>query len=209
MTSALIEGIILGVTLAFLIGPSFISLVQTSIHRGFPSGVQFAFGIVLSDLTLIALSYLGALQILQNQRNEVAVGVIGGLLLMGFGAVTFTRKYVMPAPVSIEVRVSGRGVLKYIMKGFFLNIFNPFLLIFWIGVMGVVTSKYGIPSKEILIFFAGTIGAVFLTDLVKVGIAHRIKRYLNARVLTIINRIVGVFLVLFGIALIIRVWYFI
>lgn len=209
MTSALIEGIILGVTLAFLIGPSFISLVQTSIHRGFPSGVQFAIGIVLSDLTLIALSYLGALQILQNQRNEVAVGVIGGLLLMGFGAVTFTRKYVMPAPVSIEVRVSGRGVLKYIMKGFFLNIFNPFLLIFWIGVMGVVTSKYGIPSKEILIFFAGTIGAVFLTDLVKVGIAHRIKRYLNARVLTIINRIVGVFLVLFGIALIIRVWYFI
>jgi threonine/homoserine/homoserine lactone efflux protein len=209
MTSALIEGIILGVTLAFLIGPSFISLVQTSIHRGFPSGIQFAIGIVLSDLTLIALSYLGALQILQNQRNEVAVGVIGGLLLMGFGAVTFTRKYVIPAPVSIEVRVSGRGVLKYIMKGFFLNIFNPFLLIFWIGVMGVVTSKYGIPSKEILIFFAGTIGAVFLTDLFKVGIAHRIKRYLNARVLTIMNRIVGVFLVLFGIALIIRVWYFI
>jgi threonine/homoserine/homoserine lactone efflux protein len=209
MTSALIEGIILGVTLAFLIGPSFISLVQTSIHRGFPSGVQFAIGIVLSDLTLIALSYLGALQILQNQRNEVAVGVIGGLLLMGVGAVTFTRKYVIPAPVSIEVRVSGRGVLKYIMKGFFLNIFNPFLLIFWIGVMGVVTSKYGIPSKEILIFFAGTIAAVFLTDLFKVGIAHRIKRYLNARVLTIMNRIVGVFLVLFGIALIIRVWYFI
>ncbi len=209
MTSALIEGLILGVTLAFLIGPSFISLVQTSIHSGFPSGMQFAIGIALSDLTLIVLSYLGALQILQNQRNEITVGVVGGLILMGIGAVTFTRKYVMPAPVSIVVRVSGTGVLKYIMKGFFMNIFNPFLLLFWIGVMGVVTSKYGIPSSEILVFFAGTISAVFLTDLFKVFVAHRIKRYLNARVLTIINRIVGICLVLFGIALIIRVCYFI
>lgn len=206
MTSALIQGIILGITLAFLIGPSFISLVQTSIHRGFYSGMQFAIGIVLSDLTLIALSYLGALQILQNQRNELLVGIIGGIILIGFGAVTFTRKYVMPAPVSIGVRVSGRGVLKYIMKGFFMNIFNPFLLLFWIGVMGLITPKYGIPSKELLVFFSGTLAAVFLTDLFKVFIAHRIKRYLNARVLTIINRIVGVCLILFGIGLIIRVY---
>ncbi len=209
MPSALIEGLILGVTLAFLIGPSFISLVQTSIHRGFSAGLQFAIGITLSDFLLIALGYIGALQILYNERNQTAVGIIGGLLLMGFGLVTFTRKYVLPAPVSIEVRVSGRGVLKYILKGFFLNIFNPFLLIFWIGVMSVVSSNYGIPSKEIQVFFAGTLGAVFLTDIVKVSVAHRIKRYLNARVLTVINRIVGIGLILFGIGLIVRVIYFV
>ncbi|MDX9941450.1 MAG: LysE family transporter [Bacteroidales bacterium] len=208
MFSVLIQGVILGFTMAFLIGPTFISLVQTSIHRGFPSGVQFAMGVVLSDLVFIALSYLGALQIFQNESNQVTMGFIGGLILMGFGAVTFTRKYVMPAPVSIEVRVSGRGILKYVMKGFFMNIFNPFLLVFWIGVMGIASSKYSIPSREILVFFAGVIGTVFLTDIFKSFIAHRIKRYINARVLTIMNRVVGVCLVLFGIGLIIRVCYF-
>lgn len=208
MFSVLIQGVILGFTMAFLIGPTFISLVQTSIHRGFPSGVQFAMGVVLSDLVFIALSYLGALQIFQNESNQVTMGFIGGLILMGFGAVTFTRKYVVPAPVSIEVRVSGRGILKYVMKGFFMNIFNPFLLVFWIGVMGIASSKYSIPSREILVFFAGVIGTVFLTDIFKSFIAHRIKRYINARVLTIMNRVVGVCLVLFGIGLIIRVCYF-
>ena len=208
MFSVLIQGVILGFTMAFLIGPTFISLVQTSIHRGFPSGVQFAMGVVLSDLVFIALSYLGALQIFQNESNQVTMGFIGGLILMGFGAVTFTRKYVMPAPVSIEVRVSGRGILKYVMKGFFMNIFNPFLLVFWIGVMGIASSKYSIPSREILVFFVGVIGTVFLTDIFKSFIAHRIKRYINARVLTIMNRVVGVCLVLFGIGLIIRVCYF-
>lgn len=209
MPSALIEGLILGVTLAFLIGPAFISLVQTSIHRGFSAGVQFSIGIALSDLTLIALGYLGALQIFYSERNQAVVGIAGGVLLMGFGIVTFSRKYVLPAPVSIEVRISGRGILKYIFKGFFMNIFNPFLLIFWIGVMGVVSANYGIPSKEIQVFFAGTIGAVFITDLIKVIIAHRIKRYLNARVLTMINRIVGIGLTLFGLALIVRAIYFV
>ena len=208
MFSVLIQGIILGFTMAFLIGPTFISLVQTSIHRGFSSGIQFAMGVVLSDLAFIALSYLGALQIFQNESNQVTMGFIGGLILMGFGAVTFTRKYVMPAPVSIEVRVTGRGVLKYVMKGFFMNIFNPFLLVFWIGVMGVASSKFTIPSRELLVFFSGVIGTVFLTDVFKSFIAHRLKRYINARVLTIINRVVGVCLVLFGIGLIIRVCYF-
>ncbi|MEE4178685.1 MAG: LysE family transporter [Bacteroides sp.] len=208
MFSVLIQGVILGFTMAFLIGPTFIALVQTSIHRGFRSGVQFAMGVVLSDLAFIALSYLGALQIFQNESNQVTMGFIGGLILMGFGAVTFTRKYVMPAPVSIEVRVKGQGVFKYIMKGFFMNIFNPFLLLFWIGVMGIASSKYTIPSREILVFFAGVIGMVFVADVFKSFIAHRIKRYLNARVLTVINRVVGVSLVLAGIVLIIRVCFF-
>lgn len=208
MFSVLIQGALLGFTMAFLIGPTFISLVQTSIHRGFPSGVQFALGVVLSDLAFIALSYLGFLQILQNEQNQLKMGVIGGLILIGFGAVTFTRKYVMPAPVSIEVRVTGRGFLKYVMKGFFMNVFNPFLLVFWIGVMGIATSRFSIPSREIMVFFAGVIGTVFLTDIFKSFIAHRIKRYINGRVLTIINRVVGVCLVLFGIGLIIRVCLF-
>lgn len=208
MFSVLIQGVILGFTMAFLIGPTFISLVQTSIHRGFRSGVQFAIGVVMSDLVFIALSYLGALQIFQNESNQVTMGFVGGLILMGFGAVTFTRKYVMPAPVSIEVRVKGQGVLKYVMKGFFMNVFNPFLLLFWIGVMGIATSRYSIPSREILVFFAGVIGMVFVADVFKSFIAHRIKRYLNARVLTIINRVVGICLVLAGIGLIIRVCFF-
>lgn len=213
MITALIEGIIMGLTLAFLIGPSFVSLLQTSIHRGFYAGVQFAVGIALSDITLIALSYLGALQFLGAEHNQFRMGIIGGLIVIGFGIVTFTRKHQIASPVKLDIQVKTEGffngkLLKYISKGYFMNIFNPFLLIFWLGVMGLMSSKYGIPSKEIFIFFGGTVSAVFLTDIVKCIVANQIKKKLNGKVLTIINRIVGVCMVAFGLGLIIRVIFY-
>lgn len=213
MITSLIEGIVMGLTLAFLIGPSFISLLQTSIHRGFYAGVQFAIGIVFSDITLIALSYLGALQFLGASQNQVKLGVVGGLIVIGFGVVTFTRRHHISSPVNIDLgprtdRFFSGKLFKYISKGYFMNIFNPFLLLFWLGVMSLVSSRYGIPSREVFVFFAGTVSSVFVTDLLKCIIANRIKQYLNTRVLTWLNRVVGVLMVVFGIALIARVVFF-
>lgn len=206
MTSALIEGIFLGITLAFLIGPSFIALVQTSISNGFLAGAQFSLGIALSDLALISLSYLGALQLITSTEHQVVVGIIGGFILIGFGIYTFTRKQkIMPA-MAINFKLESGKFFRYLFKGFFLNIFNPFLLVFWIGIVGLTSSRYGIHSREMMIFFTGAIAAVFTTDLFKCFIAHRIKRYLNLRTLTLINRIVGISLMAFGIGLIVRVF---
>jgi len=206
MLSTLFEGVVLGVTLAFLVGPGFVALIQTSIHRGFIHGVQFAVGVVFSDFALIALSYLGALQLLNNADNQFSVGLVGGIILIIFGVVTTTRKSTsIPHSASIEVKVRSSRFLKYFFKGFFMNIFNPFLLIFWMGMMGLVTSKHGVGSKDVIIFFSGALSTVFLTDLVKCFIAHKIKRFLNVQVLTWLNRIVGILLIVFGIVLIVRV----
>ncbi len=205
MATALLEGIILGITLAFLIGPGFIALVNTSLQRGFISGVQFAAGIAFSDVVLIALSYLGALQFLSGSDHQVSIGIIGGMVLIGFGMYTFFQKFTMQKPVKIEIKLQTERFFRFFFKGFFLNLLNPFLLIFWIGIMSLVSAKYGIPSREINLFFAGTIGAVFVTDALKSFVAHRIKRLLNMKVLTIINRIVGLLLMAFGVLLIFRV----
>lgn len=206
MLSTLFEGVVLGITLAFLVGPGFVALIQTSIHRGFIHGVQFAIGVVFSDFALIALSYLGALQLLNDADNQFSVGLVGGIILIVFGIVTTTRKSTsIPHSASIEVKVRSSRFLKYFFKGFFMNIFNPFLLIFWMGMMGLVTSKHGIGSKEVIVFFIGALSTVFLTDLVKCFIAHKIKRFLNVKVLTWLNRIVGILLIVFGIVLIVRV----
>jgi threonine/homoserine/homoserine lactone efflux protein len=205
MTAAFFEGVFLGITLAFLVGPSFIALVQTSINEGFINGVKFSMGIALSDLTLIALSYLGALQLIQNPRHQVAVGIVGGFILVAFGVYTYTRKQkIVTSTMRIGVNVNSGKFLKYISKGYVLNIFNPFLLVFWLGVVGVASGKYGIQSREMILFFTGTISAVVFTDVIKCFVAHKIKKYLNLSTLTIINRVVGILLVGFGILLIIR-----
>ena len=208
MFASVYEGIILGITLAFLIGPAFIALVQTSIYKGLKTGLMFALGIALSDLTLIALSYLGAIQILQNENNQFAVGIVGGFILIGFGVITFLKKYKVSTKRGIEVKVtvSGGGVVSTILKGFFMNILNPFLLIFWLGVMSFVSARYGAGTKEVVGFFTAALITVFVTDSLKCLVANKIRRFLNISVLIWVNKLVGLALVVFGIVMFIRVY---
>lgn len=199
----LLEGMILGLTLAVMLGPAMFTLIQTSIHRGLYRGIILAFGIFLSDLTLVLFCYLGAAQIFGESRNGLLFGIIGGVILIAFGIVTFMRK-VHLSPEDIGEGSSLPGPLTYILKGFFLNFANPFVWLFWISIMVTVSASYGNERFSVQLFFAGALITVFLTDLFKVVVAHQLKRYLKPRYLIALNHLVGILLVAFGIFLMIR-----
>ena len=203
MFHILLQGIALGFTLAIFIGPAFFTLLQTSIHRGFKSAAFLAIGIFFSDFTLIILTYLGATQIIDEPQNQMAFGFVGGIILIIFGIFTFLRKVQLEADEN-EVYSRPPRPFTYIIKGYFLNIANPFIWVFWMGVMGYV-SNFGLEEKFVISFYSGTLGTVLFTDLVKSYIANKIKQYLKPNIMTIINRIVGLTLVVFGIVLIWRV----
>lgn len=198
-----LEGTILGLTLAIMLGPAMFSLIQTSIHRGMYRGILLAGGIFLSDLTLVVMCYLGALQVFGNDRNYLMFGIIGGIILMVFGVVTFLRKVHIAEDNSV-MEVKKPGPATYIFKGFFLNIANPFVWIFWISAMVTVSTGHNGSSIAIKVFFAGTLLTIFITDLIKVVIASRLKRYFKPSYLIIVNHIVGILLVLFGIYLVVK-----
>ncbi|KAF0204410.1 MAG: lysine exporter protein [Bacteroidetes bacterium] len=198
-----LEGIILGFTLAIMLGPAMFSLIQTSIHRGMNRGMMLAGGIFLSDLALVMLCYLGAVQVFGTERNYLMFGIIGGIILVVFGVVTFLRKvHVSEDNTLLEVKQP--GILTYIFKGFFLNFANPFVWIFWVSVMVTVSASHGADTKSTLAFFAGTLFTIFTTDVAKVIVASRLKRYLRPKVLIMVNHAVGILLVIFGIYLVIR-----
>ncbi len=81
----LLQGIILGLTFAVLLGPAFFALIQTSIHRGFRSGALLATGIFLSDFFALVVCYLGASQIVgSHPRENVYFSVIGCIIMVIF-----------------------------------------------------------------------------------------------------------------------------
>lgn len=201
-----LQGIILGLTLSALLGPALFTLLQTSIHRGWKSGTFLAFGIFLSDVSVVYLAFLGALQLINQKNNYMIAGIIGGSILIGFGIYTFLHKIrIDDNSTGIEVRVP--GPITYILKGFFLNIMNPFVWFFWISAMVGVSSTYGTNKHGIMIFFVGTLITVFATDVLKVFIAHRIKNHLKANILIRVNHFVGLLLIAFGLFLIVRVFF--
>ena len=203
----LFQGIALGLTVALLIGPVFFTIIQTSIYRGFRSGVFVSLGVVLSDLTLIILSYIGILELLSNAHNQIFIGIAGGLLLIVFGFFTLKRKPSLKEKETPQNKIKFKNPrpLTYIVKGYFMNIMNPFLLIFWITVMSVYTTSTKIGTSDVIIFFTGTLGTIFATDIIKCYIAKKIKRFITEVTLLWINRFVGIILMGFGIILIVKV----
>jgi len=205
--SALLEGIALGFTLSlvFGFGPALFALIQTSIHRGFWSGALLAFGIFLSDLLLVGFGFIGAVKIFYKPHNQYLFGLLGGIVLIIFGIVTITRKVKIDRETGEEKGpVNKPGPLTYILKGFFINITNPFVWIFWMGVVVGFTANYKGTLLSLVIFFAAALGTIFSFDLLKCFSAYKIKKYLQPHYITWINRVAGIGIVLFGIYLIIR-----
>jgi threonine/homoserine/homoserine lactone efflux protein len=212
MIDAFIGGILLGLSVAITPGQALFNLLQTSIHKGLKYGVYAAIGIFISDfifVALSALSYLGILSVLNSPKSELVIGIIGGAILILFGIFTFRKK----PEVMVEnnnndeggVQKIKRKPLKYIAKGFILNMANPFLLFFWMSAMGAVGSAYSTQPWKIFIFFGSTLIIIFCTDFLKCFIAGKIKNYLKPRIITIINYILGLTLMVMGVVMIIRV----
>ncbi|MFP4469134.1 MAG: LysE family translocator [Bacteroidales bacterium] len=198
-----LEGAIFGLTIAVLLGPALFALVQTSIHRGFGSGVLLAAGIFLSDLTLVVLTFIGANQILSSDSNRLFFGIVSGFILIGYGVVTFRRKVAMNKNGDL-IEEKKPGWYTYILKGYFLNIANPFVWLFWMGITVGITSTYGDDTRLAVFFFSGALFTIFVTDLIKAYIAKRIKSLLNPANIRRLNHIVGIILVFFGVVLMVR-----
>ncbi len=201
----LLQGIILGLTISVMPGPPLFTLLQTSIHRGLKSGFFLATGIFLSDITVVCLTFLGALQFINQKHNYMIAGIIGGSILIGFGIYTFYHKVKIDENnLPVEVRVA--GPVTYLLKGFFLNIMNPFVWILWISAMVGVSSGFGDNKHGVALFFIGTLASIFSSDVLKVFIANKIKQRLKASLIVRINHLVGLLLVSFGVFLIISVF---
>ncbi|MCK9400313.1 MAG: LysE family translocator [Bacteroidales bacterium] len=203
----IIEGVILGLTLSifFGFGPALVAEIQTSILRGFWAAVLLAFGVFLSDAAIVAMGFIGAVQIFEN--NKTLLGLIGGIILIIFGIVTYRRKATIDVDShNPELKQKNPIFLTYILKGFFINFTNPFIWIFWMGVVVGFTSHYKGEILSLIIFFTTTLGIVLLMDVFKIFSAYKVKKYIQTHNIVWINRIAGFGLVLFGIYLVIRTY---
>lgn len=201
-----IEGAILGLTLAVLLGPALFALIQTSIHRGFRSGVYMALGIFFSDITLVFLCYMGAMQIISSGHNRLIFGVIAGVILILYGIVAFTRHIkINNSPANNIGVLNNPGWFTFLLKGYFLNVANPYVWLFWMTVTVGVTSDYGDDNiRSATLFFAGALLMILTTDVVKAYVAKKIKTLLNEKNIRRMNKLVGILLFFFGVVLIAR-----
>lgn len=205
MFSLIYQGIIIILLLTFSFGPSFFSLINTGIKYGYKPGSLLAIGIVSSDfflcILICLLVHFGAINLLHSEKAQTFSAIIGGIILIVFGAFYF-KKHVSKAETTIDLDYQAPHPMLMIMKGFVLNLFNPTVWFLWLGNVTAVSKSLDYSFVKMFIFFSIVLGAVLCVELAKVYLAGKIKVYLTDRLMTFINYITGSILVIFGFVLI-------
>ena len=197
---AILQGVGLGLLLAVQPGPSLFALLETSSKSGFRSGVAMSIGIFLSDVLLVALSYLGVAQLLDNPENKKVIALIGGTLLVIFGVYSIANKKKIRTENTLKV--SGADLSLYTTKGFFLNLLNPSVFLLWIFYVGLVSANENFTQVHVAVFFVATLITVLTTDLLKSYYSDRISQKLNPFILENVNLLLGLILFIVGVVFI-------
>lgn len=207
--SFLMWAIMIGLFLSVVVnmGPAFITLVQTSLHRGFKTAAWFVSGVILNDAMIISLYILTSVQVVMRSELEVTLFSIGaGIILVLFGVFTFRRKVEEKESLIerrtnefLEKKEDKPSWLLMLGKGFIINLLNPFVWIFWFSAVAVVAGSMGGNKVSTIVFFAIILGTTLTLEMLKAWGAAKLKVFFNPERTTIMNRIAGVLLVVCGI----------
>jgi threonine/homoserine/homoserine lactone efflux protein len=199
------QALIIIVLLTFSFGPAFFSLINTGIKYGYKTGSLLATGIVLSDFMLcIAICivvHFGAVNLLHSEKAQTFSSIIGGIILIVFGAFYF-RKQIPVKETSFDVFYTKPKASFMILKGFVINLFNPAVWFLWLGNVTAISKTLEYSMLKMIIFFSVVLVCTLIVELTKVYLAGKIKRYLTNKLMVTINYITGTALIIFGVVLI-------
>ncbi len=197
----ILNAIPIGILLAFMIGPVFFVLLETSATKGFRAALIFDLGVILADIVFVYFAYYGSRTMLAKIKDDPRLFVLGGGILFVYGLVTFYKRRKPIITDEDLVIAEKRNYLGLFLKGFLLNFINVGVLAFWLGMVVVVGPNLEMDDQRILTYFTVIMIAYFLTDLIKILLAKQLKSKLTPEVIRKIKRGMGILLMIFGLAL--------
>lgn len=193
----------LGFFLAFMIGPVFFIILETSITKGFRAAVVFDLGVIFSDVLFVLLAYFSSYQLLENLSNQPGLYVFGGTLLTAYGIIAFLKKNKNKQDKSTIIPEK-INYMELFIKGFLLNAINIGVLVFWLGLIIVVGPNLNGNPKRFLLFFSVLLLTYFITDVFKIILSKRLKKKLTPPIIQNLKKTVSAIIIICGIVLIIK-----
>ncbi|MBS1919873.1 MAG: LysE family translocator [Bacteroidetes bacterium] len=200
MIEALIKGITFGLLLSISVGPVLFSIIKQSLNTGHRGGMAFVLGVSVSDITLVLVSNVFTELFKSLSEHKTLIGIGGCVFLVSLGIYFLFFK-------KVKVNEEGKQVLNFstgeyariFFSGFLMNVLNPAVFIFWITTSTAVITH---TIQQRIVIFSTCLVLVLAGDIAKVMLAGKIRNRLTPHNIHIINRINGIILIGFGIALI-------
>jgi threonine/homoserine/homoserine lactone efflux protein len=201
MLDALLKGITLGFLLSIAVGPVIFSIIKQSLNNGHRGGLAFVLGVSASDIALVLISNVFTELFTSISSHRTQIGIAGSTLLivMGIYFLFFKKVKVNEQGQQILQRFRKRDMVRIFLSGFFMNTLNPAIFIFWITTSTTFVSD---SIEQRIIIFTTCLVFVLAADIAKVMLAGKIRNRLTPHNIHLINRVNGIILIGFGIALI-------
>lgn len=198
----IVKGILLGLAIAAPLGPISILCIKKTLSSGFKNGLISGLGAATADAIYGSIAGFG-LSSLTNFLIEYKVFLqcVGGLFICYLGIKSFLH-----APnVHLHEQYSQNSKLNSYSGTFFLTLFNPMTIVFFLGVFsafGIFFShtRWDIPFLVGGIFLGSIIWWIFLvstTTFIKINMVRRSN-------LSLFNKLSGLVMICFGISALIQ-----
>ena len=198
MTWATLEAVLLGFSsgavMCLTLGTVFFSLIQNSVDNGYRSGMKISFGVIASDTLFIFFAVFGTSFLPHFEQFDTYLRCFSAVLLLLLGAQSVFRQ----APRMAYPKTRFGNFVYYFVTGFLLNALNPANFVIWVSVSAYLKGvmRYSLALEAW--YFGASLVAIFATQLFISAFAHRLKRYFNDRLLTLINQLSGSVFMLAG-----------
>ncbi|MEZ4660263.1 MAG: LysE family transporter [Caldilineaceae bacterium] len=203
MVGLIVSSFMLGVLFAAPPGAITAEATRRGLARGFNAAWMVELGSLVGDALWAIIALIGAAFIAQSPTARVALGLLGGFMLLrlAWGAARDAWHSVVP-------QSGASGMAGDFATGVIVSVGNPFAIAFWLGVGGsTVFAAIANPqwNHYIAFFVAFMLGATAWALLISllVGVGH--KR-INAQFFRWVNGVAALFLAYFGVNLLWRIY---
>ena len=210
MIQDILTAIPLGIFLSFLIGPVFFVLLETSAVKGFRAALVFDLGVVLADIFFILIAYFSSYRLIQSLKNDPAIFIFGGILMLTYGLISFIKLRKITSKVNeddVEIVFQKKNYRALFIKGFLLNFINVGVLLFWFLILITIGPKLELENSRMLTFFTSVILTYLFVDMGKILLAKQLKHKMTPKNILNIKKLISILLILFGMAIMLQGWF--
>ncbi len=209
MIEDILLGIPLGILLCFMIGPVFFVLLETAAIKGFRAALVFDMGVVVADFVFIAIAYFSSYRLINNIKDEPALFIFGGLIMVTYGIISFLKQKKAIKKLNLEEKIEliKKNYAGLFVKGFLLNFINVGVLGFWLLIFITFGPQLELKTSRLAVFFMSVIGTYLVVDIIKILLAKRLKSKMTPANILKIKQVTSILLIVFGVTIMLQGWF--
>ena len=197
MVELIMSAVGLGIMLSLVfIGPIFFLLIETSFSRGPRHALALDLGVLVADVICIVAAYFASGDLVEIIDKHPGFYRITAFIILIYAVYMIVSKTKMH--LTGEEKMISQNYFRTFLNGFFFNILNIGVVLFWL--VTVISVRNAYPDlDDFLLYMTLVIGTYLAIDFLKITLAKQFLNKLTQRLANQIRRGVGFILIGFSI----------